>query len=61
MWEGFCIQDFDKMIDKASGTATSENIPFTIQDRELLCDCLSGKTSFEGMVDQMIEKNRIFQ
>ncbi|HEX3038828.1 MAG TPA: hypothetical protein VHP54_00850 [Caproiciproducens sp.] len=49
------------MIDKASDTATSEDLPFTMQDRELLCGCLSGKTSFEGMVDQMIEKNRIFQ
>lgn len=48
------------MIDRAASSAATENPLFTIQDRELLCDCMSGKTSFEGMVDRMIEKNRIF-
>lgn len=48
------------MIEKANRFAGMENPPFGLQDRELLCDCLSEKTSFEDMVDRMIEKNRIF-
>lgn len=50
------MRDVEKIIDEVNGTMAIEGMPLTEEDREMLRECITGKTSYDDMVKKLVLK-----
>ncbi len=51
------MKDVEKIIGEINGTMAMEGMPLTIQDKERLRECITGKTSYDEMVRRLVKKH----
>lgn len=50
------MRDVEKIIGEINGTMAIEGMPLTEEDREMLRECITGKTSYDDMVKKLVQK-----
>ncbi len=51
------MKDIEKIIGEVNGTMAVEGMPLTEQDKQRLRECITGKTSYDDMVKELVKKH----
>lgn len=49
----------EKIIDEVNGTMAMEGMPLTESDKVRLRECITGKTSYDKMIERLVQKHSI--
>lgn len=49
------MEKADKIIDEINGTMAMEGMPLTDEDRDMLRECITGKTTPDEMVRRLVK------
>lgn len=50
------MRDVEKIIGEVNGTMAMEGMPLTDEDREMLRECITGKTSTDEMIKRLVKR-----
>lgn len=49
----------EKIIDEVNGTMAMEGMPLTESDKVRLRECITGKTSYDKIIERLVQKHSI--
>ena len=53
------MKDIERIIGDINGTMAIEEMPLTDGDKDCLRECLTGKTSYDEMVNRLVKKHTV--
>lgn len=53
------MDDIESIINNVNGSMAIEHMPLTQEDKNRLRDCLSGKKSFDAVIEDLVQKHSV--